>query len=605
MNEFQPKLVLDSRINDISDKVDVAVESSAAQSTYQSFPSVNSSNSSITWNVNVPSENIAIDRRVLIKSNLFFTVNIGAGVAEGDQAFQWGVTDGFGEFPFNSLFSQVQATINNVSVSTPSEDIMAPLLRLCDQKEVSKMNKSTASYIDQNYYNIEGLGSEFQCNNNPVSGLSGVAYDSTIQPNGCLVPYNISVKQYNAGVEVTGLNDPNISASDTNTFVVEVSVSVTEPLLFLSPFSGLVKSKNDACLLGINNMNIVANINTGNLNKFFKTTVTSAVRTVSLGFSGNSGFGSPQLLLNLLTLQPEQYSRINTRNVLPIQDYPRFVSTSNSNFLEGATQTFTFPVIQLNQVPDTILAFIRPSNSSLTGDDKHSLLSGYATINNASVSFNNQSGILASCSQEELYNLSQANGSKQTYNDFIGQISTLTSSLDDVTDDSGNLTGSTVLSQSSITIPTQGSILVMKPAYNFNLPSYLSAGSLGQFGLQIQMTCTNYLDTITNPEMVVICVNSGLMVTQQGSSSLYSGLLTKNMVLETKQKQPAMDSSTFSSLTGGSVQESCNTGLRKVLKKHFGSKGGGFSGGGLSAGSDLGDKVGQVSGAINKMSKYI
>ena len=33
MNEFQPKLVLDSRINDISDKVDVAVESSAAQST--------------------------------------------------------------------------------------------------------------------------------------------------------------------------------------------------------------------------------------------------------------------------------------------------------------------------------------------------------------------------------------------------------------------------------------------------------------------------------------------------------------------------------------------------------------------------------------------
>ena len=145
----------------------------------------------------------------------------------------------------------------------------------------------------------------------------------------------------------------------------------------------------------------------------------------------------------------------------------------------------------------------------------------------------------------------------------------------------------------------------MKPAYNFNLPSYLSAGSLGQFGLQIQMTCTNYLDTITNPEMVVICVNSGLMVTQQGSSSLYSGLLTKNMVLETKQKQPAMDSSTFSSLTGGSVQESCNTGLRKVLKKHFGSKGGGFSGGGLSAGSDLGDKVGQVSGAINKMSKYI
>ena len=31
MNEFQPKLVLDSRINDITDKIDIAVESSAAE----------------------------------------------------------------------------------------------------------------------------------------------------------------------------------------------------------------------------------------------------------------------------------------------------------------------------------------------------------------------------------------------------------------------------------------------------------------------------------------------------------------------------------------------------------------------------------------------
>ena len=113
-----------------------------------------------------------------------------------------------------------------------------------------------------------------------------------------------------------------------------------------------------------------------------------------------------------------------------------------------------------------------------------------------------------------------------------------------------------------------------------------------------------------NPELVVIAVNSGLMVTQQGSSSLYSGLLTKNMVLETKQKQPAMDSSTYTSLTGGSVQESCNTGLRKVLKKHFGSKGaglsaGGLSAGGLSAGSRIGDKVGKYADTVNKMSKYI
>ena len=108
---------------------------------------------------------------------------------------------------------------------------------------------------------------------------------------------------------------------------------------------------------------------------------------------------------------------------------------------------------------------------------------------------------------------------------------------------------------------------------------------------------------LENPEMVVVVVNSGLMVTQQGSSSLYSGLLTKNMVLETKQQSPANDSSSYHSLVGRLVQESCSTGLKKVLKKHVGK---GFGGGGFSGGqSKIGEEVGKFSGAVNKMSKYM
>jgi hypothetical protein len=42
-------------------------------------------------------------------------------------------------------------------------------------------------------------------------------------------------------------------------------------------------------------------------------------------------------------------------------------------------------------------------------------------IQTANISFNNQSGILGSCSKEELYNLSKANDSKQSYQDFVGQ----------------------------------------------------------------------------------------------------------------------------------------------------------------------------------------
>jgi len=133
-------------------------------------------------------------------------------------------------------------------------------------------------------------------------------------------------------------------------------------------------------------------------------------------------FSEPQLLMNLITLQPEQYSRINTRNVLAIYDYPRFVSTNSGTIANGANTKFTFPIIQFNRIPYTILIFIRPPRSYISADGgQYIRQTGYFAIQSATISFNNQSGILARCSKEELYYLSKANGSKQSYQDFVGQ----------------------------------------------------------------------------------------------------------------------------------------------------------------------------------------
>ena len=89
----------------ITDKIYVAVESSAALSTYQPFRSVNSPTSSIKFYVNVLSENIAIDRRILIQTDLNFEVNITGATVAGDVVFKWGRTDGLGKFSLNGLFS--------------------------------------------------------------------------------------------------------------------------------------------------------------------------------------------------------------------------------------------------------------------------------------------------------------------------------------------------------------------------------------------------------------------------------------------------------------------------------------------------------------------
>jgi hypothetical protein len=226
-------------------------------------------------------------------------------------------------------------------------------------------------------------------------------------------------------------------------------------------------------------MNIVANIKS-DLTSLYKTTNSDYTHTVSLGWVDDStAFENPSLLMNFLTLQPEQYATVNTRNVLPIQDYPRYVS-SDGQAISASTSTtysFTFPVIQLNQIPDTLIIFVKQKKSTAKSGSTSVPNYGYFTqsqyyaITKASISFNNQSGILASCTQEQLFNLSKMNGSQQSWSDFTGTIYSTGIDVNELTMGVG-------------WNPSQGSLLVVKPSYNFNLPSYLSSGSLGQFGIQ-------------------------------------------------------------------------------------------------------------------------
>lgn len=54
MSDFRTVLIEDSRIADITATEVFGVQSSASQSTYQQFQAVSSSNSAITFNVQVP-----------------------------------------------------------------------------------------------------------------------------------------------------------------------------------------------------------------------------------------------------------------------------------------------------------------------------------------------------------------------------------------------------------------------------------------------------------------------------------------------------------------------------------------------------------------------
>jgi hypothetical protein len=181
----------------------------------------------------------------------------------------------------------------------------------------------------------------------------------------------------------------------------------------------------------------------------------------------------------------------------------------------------------------------------------------FLAIDHINVNFNNASGLLASSSTADLYNLSRRNGSAQKFSEFRGYVQ--------VNDTSDPPTGNVRK------VPTVGSLLVINPVYDLNLPAFLSSSSLGQFQFQFQLSVTNYFPYSVTPKLVVVAVNSGVFSTVAGTSMIQAGLLTKESVLEAKshgQSVPKIDSSQYERLIRGQL---CNRGMSNVrhLIKEF------------------------------------
>jgi hypothetical protein len=582
MSDFTTALVREQTIGDITSDVVYPVLSGPASTTYQRFPATSASNSSLIYSVQIPSENVVIGRDVLLTSGLSFTMTAGnsAGVGSpgyvpsGQTAFDYGKTDALQAFPLASLFTTMQCSINNTSVSINLQDVLPSLLRLNNSRELYKYNSMTPSLPDFSYARyIDGVGAS----NNGLAGYSNASYDDCLVPRGAF-PASITITRTDGS---SGATDSSpIAVNDNDTWVIEFSTVVTEPL-FLSPFIFGDATFNSQGLLGINNMSFTFNVD-ATCKRLFST-ANPYIRTISLGTSANpNGFtaggsvgtlqipSNPALLFKFLSTQPEDL--IETKNTVGYMDFPRYL-TSSSNTVTVAPQgsaTLTSSNLQLNQLPDCFIITVRKPMTQQTIQDA----TANFTINNISINLNNQSGLLSSASQQDLWRMSQRNNSMQSWSEFSG------------------LAQSTVASTGVGSFKnTSGSILIVNPAYDLSLPSYLTAGSLGNYNFQFQVGVTNTISasggaSIT-PEICVIAVNSGIMTTQQGVSAIYTGILTKQMVLDakTRQQASAMKSSEIKRMIGGNMLNMPLHGILRTACKRFGGvSSGGVSSGGVTSG---------------------
>jgi hypothetical protein len=640
MSDIKHVLIEDARLAQISDEITFGVTSGANQSTYQSFNAISSSANSIIYNIVVPSEAIAIDRCILMRQTINLTIQV-ANVPPGHIAFCYGVTDSFQAFPLNALMKTVNATINNCSVSTNVQDVLPALVRMCDKKHLARwrgmcpvMPDSLYGSFDQCFQNLYTPGTNpgdpittnaiVSSIGSPLGSIINASPDCDFMPRGAHPLKYISVKHYVKNLQnnmvlvpYAGGASSLISTALTDTWTIELGIETTEPFMCLSPFTSNPYGTDQAAFIGINNMNFNLNIDSTCRrvwsSALYNTVANKSVPYItsislgnSIGASAGHAFTEPRMLLNFLTLQPHQYSHIKSKNIIPYYDTPRYISNQGQNqvipggyttgtqipnepnlnyqFL-GAQGQVTSSNLQLNIVPDYLIISIRKQMNEQTFSDTNSFLS----IKQISLSFNNTSGLLANATPQDLWKMSVKNGSSQSWIEFSGiNNNTVYNPQEHYTPPLG----------ASYPYCSCGSILVISPN-DLNLPDFLSASSLGQFSVYFTATVLNQLNEDIVPEVCIIAVNSGVMTTIQGQSSLNLGLLTKQSVLDAKQQDPVdkLDTQEYARLIGGGMDGRTLSGLRNLARRFKSRKGGSMSAGSMSAGSSSG-------GARSGMSKY-
>lgn len=293
--DIKKVLVLDDRLN-CTDQITYAVMQGAQSMNPAPFQAVSQTVSSHTYNIQVPSETTIIDRRVLWTSTVRLAI-AGTAVPVGQYNVNYGITDALAPFPLHQLVSVMTAQINNNSVSLNVRDVLAPLLRFHDRRELSRYNGTTPTAVDiyQKYSDAVGA------NNNPLGAFQNATDNDLVSRGSWVLSYITDVDDTfnpaNNGVQTVG------TGANKTTWV---EFTVAEPLL-ISPFLWADPKANSQGIFGVQNMNFQFSM--GDATRVWRT-ASSWAKSVSVISYNNS-----QLLFNFLSPHPSQL--LASRNVVP------------------------------------------------------------------------------------------------------------------------------------------------------------------------------------------------------------------------------------------------------------------------------------------------
>jgi hypothetical protein len=351
---------------------------------WQSYGANSQTSFQISFNIQPPSISTVIDRKVQLRSTITFQYVI-TGVEPNLQALSMGLTDAFQAFPLNKLIQTATVKLNNTSYTLSQRDILDVLLNTYDPNELAAWNSTTPSMIDSKLYNYSDC---VGTNTSPLNAYSDALYSSKALPRGAFKIYTI-----------TSTPTSLTSASTATSWTILITATFCEPL-FVSPFL-LTEATGEQGFIGLRNIDI--NLVLGDCSRVFSTANDYTISSITI-----SSITNTYLDLRQVEFQPSELGKVKSLQVLPYHQWDyQLSSTSNvSAIANGASATYTTANLQLSVLPDLIIVGVRKQQSAKSAQDADL----YLPINSISIQFNNQSGLLSSLSQQQLFILSKQNG---------------------------------------------------------------------------------------------------------------------------------------------------------------------------------------------------
>jgi len=599
-SDFSKVKVLYDVLN-TTDSVRYAVVAGAQNITPSKYNAISKSTSSITFNIQTPSESTLLGRRIMIRNVMELTINAtfdNATTPNGTLAVNYGFTESLAPFPFQTALNTCQLTINNNTISQNEKDVLFQLLRFNDRRDLARYN-NTAPIMYDSYYNYQD---SIGANNSPLGAWNDVAHDQDFQPRGSFRLLDISG------------NTPFVKDSGNLTREIKIKFESIEPFM-LSPLIWCDPRSNNQGFYGIQVLNVVFNL-ASDTSRILRSAQGPTLAGTYPATTPNPAFcdlkcsltdiAESQLFIQYYTRQPSDL--VSARNCVPFAEYPRYLSPIGSQ-LAAATKSATTGKIQpavltsinsqsisLNSIPDKLIICVRKQVAKQTlYDTDH-----FFPITKIIVNFNNKAGLLSSATQWDLWRMSVESGSNQTWAEFSGRAAV------------GGALGK--YAQGYNEVPLVGSCLCLEMGNHIELDDVFSAGSIGQFQLQFQLDIENWSGEAFNPNDLEICLitmNSGVFVLERGTSQTYTAILSRSDVLSAKS-QPGMAGSDVKRLVGGGWDD-----IMKTIKNvagiagqvapmvsgalgsfGYGQSGGGTSGGGTSGGGTSGG--GMSGGRVKK-----